>query len=75
MSTELWILPRHNKRCTLQFLYLKNIVHSVIHIILFFIKNIYHPAVLILTVNSFNTSKQYSVEENIKVILSTIIPI
>ncbi len=78
VSTELWILPRHNKRSTLQFLYLKNIVHFVIHIILFVIKNIYHPAVLILTVNTFNTStaqKQYSVEEKMKVILSTIIPI
>ncbi len=40
-------------QCTVY--YLKNIVHSVIHIILFVIKNIYHPAVLILTVNSFNT--------------------
>ncbi len=48
MSTELWILPRHNKRCTLQFLYLKN----VIHMILFVIKNIYHPAALKLSVNS-----------------------
>ncbi len=49
----------HNKRCKLQLFYFKNIVHSVIHIILFVImKNIYHPAVLILTVNSFNTSKQ-----------------
>ncbi len=63
VSTELWILPRHNKHCTLQFIYLKNIVHSVIHIILFVIKNINHPAGLMLTVNSFKPSKQHSVEE------------
>ncbi len=30
----------------------KNIVHSVIHIILFVIKNIYHPVVLIFPLNS-----------------------
>jgi hypothetical protein len=39
-------------------------------------KNIYHPAVLILTANSLKhikiAWKQYSVEENMKVILSTI---
>ncbi len=57
------------------FFYLKNIVLSVIHIILFVMKNIYHPAVLILTVNSFKTQKPYSVEENKTTILSTIIPI
>ncbi len=41
MSTELWILlqPCHNKRCTLQFFNLKNIIQSVIPIILFVIKN------------------------------------
>ncbi len=51
----MWIQPAHNKRYTLQFFLFKNIVYSVIHIILFVIKNIYHPAVLMLTVNSFNT--------------------
>ncbi len=50
MSTELWILPRHNKHCTLQLFYLKNIVHSVFHsYVCQRIKNIYHPAVLYLT--------------------------
>ncbi len=42
-------------------------------------KNIYHPAVLILTANSLKYNKtawkQYSVEEKMKVILGTIIPI
>uniref|UniRef100_A0A672NUM1 Disco-interacting protein 2 homolog C-like n=1 Tax=Sinocyclocheilus grahami TaxID=75366 RepID=A0A672NUM1_SINGR len=39
VSTERWILPPHNKCCTLQFIHFKNVVHSVIHIILFVIKN------------------------------------
>ncbi len=39
MSTELWILPRHNKCWTRAIIHLKNVVHSVIHIILFVIKN------------------------------------
>ncbi len=63
----------------MQFRHLKNVVYSVIHIILFVIKNIYHPAVLILTANSIKyiktAQKQYSVKENMKDILSTIITI
>ncbi len=39
LSSELWILPRHNKRWTHAIYTFKNFVYSVIHIILFVIKN------------------------------------
>ncbi len=61
----------------MKFIHLKNVVYSVIHIILFVIKNIYHPAVFIFTANYLKyiktAWKQYSVEEKMKVILSKII--
>ncbi len=74
MSTELWNLPVIN---AVQFFYLKNIVNSVIHIILFVIKNEEYLSSSNFNFDCqlFNTSKQYSVEEKMKVILSTIIPI
>ncbi len=45
---------RHNKRCTLQFLHLKNVVHSVIQFILFVIKNEEY-----LSSSSFNFDCQF----------------
>ncbi len=68
---------QHNKNIEyMQFIHLKKCVHSVIHIILFVIKNIYHLAVLMLTLLIHKTAqKQYSVEENMKFIRSSIIPI
>ncbi len=80
MSIEYWVLrcgfyPVIINAEHMQFRHLKIIEYSVIHIILFVIKNIYHPAVLILTAHSIKyiktAWKQYSVKENMKVILST----
>ncbi len=59
MSTELWILPHHNKRCTLQFIHLKIIVHSVIHIVLFVIKNEEY-----LSSSSFNFDSTLLIHKN-----------
>ncbi len=66
------ILPRHNKLYTAIFLF-KKIVHSVIHIILFLIQN--EEYLSSSRWIGLSAQKQYSVEEKMKVILSTINPI